>query len=289
MYRSQPVTDFLSNFNDQMVNAAHIVGRSEHRQAIFEKIYRGPKQIKTIQEIMGSTGLTQVHVLKEGGKMAGLLIDKVPGGYKKKKEFATRYRDILAMARSKKKRDNVPTKIAPKGNAAAVVQVTFPRPSQNAKFVSIDDIDSFAKVRKQPQAKSCLRTLPEVKLKRAFSRMVGERGSFKDWGGEKSDLYTTRLRFHGKRVPAAIAFKGKATKGILVPKKMGKNGDQINRLFDEPAQVFLVVYGRQIHSAIVSQMKAFAIGNALQGRRVYYGVVDGMDLSRLASAYPSFF
>lgn len=65
---------------------------------------------------------------------------------------------------------------------------------------------------------------------------------------------------------------------------MGHNGDQINRLFDEPAQVFLIVYAGQIDSSIISQMQAFAIGNVLKGQKVYYGVVDGMDVSRLAAA-----
>jgi hypothetical protein len=36
-------------------------------------------------------------------------------------------------------------------------------------------------------------------------------------------------------------------------------------------------------------MQAFAIGNALKGNRIYYGVVDGADLSRLAEAYPNEF
>lgn len=113
--------------------------------------------------------------------------------------------------------------------------------------------------------------------------------SFKDWGGEKSDLYSTRVKVGGKRLRAAIAFKGKATSGKLVPKKMGKNGDQINRLFDEPAEVFLVVYGGQIDSSIISQMQAFAMAQAMSGRKIYYGVIDGTDLGRLLAAYPKSF
>ena len=46
-----PVSDFLSNLNDQLSTAARIVGRSKHRQAIFRIVYSGPKQIKTIEEI----------------------------------------------------------------------------------------------------------------------------------------------------------------------------------------------------------------------------------------------
>lgn len=41
------VTDTLSNINDQMANAARLIGRSKDRQKVFEAIYRGKKQIKT--------------------------------------------------------------------------------------------------------------------------------------------------------------------------------------------------------------------------------------------------
>jgi hypothetical protein len=281
------VTDPLSNWNDQIVTAARMLGRSKHRQSVFETVYRGQKQVKSIKEIMAATGLSQTHVLKEGGTLDGLLLVKVPKGYRKKKEFARRYQQILALARNKKKLESMPTKTAPKLNADKVVKVTFPKQGSNAKFISIDDIDSFAGA--QNVVASRMKPLYEKKLKGGFAKIIGERGSFKDWGGEKSDLYSTKLRIGGKRVPSAIAFKGKGTTGKLVPKKMGKNGDQINRLFDEPADVFLVVYFGQIDSSIIAQMKAFAIGNALKGQRVYYGVVDASDICRLRAAYPKYF
>jgi len=87
-----PVSDLLSNFNDQLATAARIIGRSKHRQAIFRVVYQGSKQIKTIAEIATAVGISRVHVLKEGRKMAGLLFEKVRGGYKKKNELATRYK-----------------------------------------------------------------------------------------------------------------------------------------------------------------------------------------------------
>src|SRR5277367_4753789 len=139
-----PVSDFLSNLNDQLVSAARILGRSQHRQNIFSVVYYGPKQIKTIEEIMVKTGLSQTHVLKEGGKMADLLIEKVAGGYKKKKEFATRYKFILALARNKKKLERVPTKTSLKISVKGPkISVSFPSSARNAKFISIDEIDSF--------------------------------------------------------------------------------------------------------------------------------------------------
>lgn len=281
------VTDPLSNWNDQIATAARLVGRSKVRRAIVEAVYRGQKQTKTIHEIMKATGLSQGHVLTEGSKLAGLVLIKVPNGYQKKKEFASRYKQILGLAGNREKLERLPTKVSPKVAVGPKITVSFPRKGANAKFISIDDIGSFSLAR--DKVVNSFVTMAEEKLKQAFAKIIGEKGAFKDWGGERSDLYTTHLRLRSRRVPAAIAFKGKATKGKLVPAKMGKNGDQINRLFTEPAEVFLVVYPGQIDSSIISQMQAFAIGNALKGVRVSYGVIDVNDLSRLQTAYSECF
>jgi len=268
-----------------MTTAARLIGRSKARRAVFEAVYTGKKKFKSIDEIMAVTNLSKVRVLQEGAKLDGLLLVKVPNGYTKKKELAPRYRHILALASNKKQLERLPTKTAPKGTQ--VINVTFPRKGQNAKFISIDEIDSFKNVRNVDGARSG--PVAEKKLKGAFAKIIGEKGSFKDWGGERSDLFSTKVRLGSRRVPAAIAFKGKATKGKLVPGKMGKNGDQINRLFTEPAEVFLVVYPGEIDSSVISQMRAFAIGSALSGARVMYGVVDATDLGRLRAAYPMAF
>lgn len=282
------VTDTLSNLNDQMANAARLIGRSKDKQKVFEAVYYGKRQIKTIEFISRKTGLSKVRVLQAGGDMANFLFEKVHNGYKKRKEFAPRYRMILVMAKDKKKLERLSTKISPKINIGKLkISVDFPKSAQNARLITIDDIDSFSKVKGQSSAR--MGSVPEKKIKQAFKKIIGESGNFKDWGGEKSDLYTTKIYLGGRRIAGAIAFKGKGTKGKLVPAKMGKNGDQINRLFEEPAQVFLIVYSGQVDPSIISQMKAFAIGKAISGQKVCYGVIDGDDLRRLISAYPDCF
>lgn len=281
----QPVTDFLSNYNDQLANAAGILGNSKHRQAIFETVYRGSKQMKTINEIMKETSLSQVHVLKEGGKMAGFLIEKVPGGYRKKKEFSTIYKKILSLARDKNKLRKLPTKISPAVYSKGRIIVNFSALAINARQITIDEIDSFSRIR-GVNPPSPIKNVSENAIKEKFKAIIGEEGKFKDWGGEKSDLYTTRVVYNGKRVPTAVAFKGRATSGKLVPAKMGKNGDQINRLFNEPAELFLVIYNGQIEPSVIEQMKAFAIAHAVGGHKIMYGVVDGNDLGRVFVAYP---
>lgn len=283
------VSDLLSNFNDQIAQAARIVGRSKIRQAIFEFVYKGNKQVKTIEEISKAIRKSPVHVLTEGGKMAGLLLEKVPGGYKKRKELAPHYSRILVLARDKKRLESLPTKVSPKvGISKTEVKITFPSSASDARHITVDDIDSFKLVRNKPVSNRG-KKLSEQKIKDAFKKIISEKGTFKDWGGEKSDLYTTRVKFNNKRISVAIAFKGKGTTGKLVPSKMGKNGDQINRLFDEPAQLFIVVYEGQVDPSVISQMEAFAIARAIGGQKIYFCVIDGADLSRLQIAYPECF
>ena len=88
----------------------------------------------------------------------------------------------------------------------------------------------------------------------------------------------------------AFAFKGKGTTGILTPKKMGKKGDQIQRLFKSAAQVFILQYWGQIDESVIEQMIAFAEAkSATEGSTIYYGVIDGDDSNRIIKAYPNAF
>jgi len=282
------VSDFLSNVNDQLVNAAKLMCKSTARQQVFEAIYKGQKQEKSVRDIMHVTGLTQIRVLNVAKKL-GPLVEKVPNGFRKRRDLADHYKKILVFARSKKKRESVPTKVSPKTGVGGggIVRIAFAPSAARAIRITIEDIDSFSAAKKNAKK---MGPISEQVIKHAFSRIAGDGGKFKDWGGEKSDLYTDKLRVYGARRAVAVAFKGKGTTGKLVPAKMGKNGDQIDRLFDEPAEVFLIVYCGQIDSSIVSQMQAFAIAKkALGGRKVYFGVIDDNDLGRIAAAYPSAF
>jgi hypothetical protein len=70
---------------------------------------------------------------------------------------------------------------------------------------------------------------------------------------------------------------------------MGKNGDQIQRLFASPAQVFFVQYEEQIKESILDLMRTHAVAKAVSEGRVFYGVIDMRDTYRLRLAYPKAF
>ncbi len=45
-----------------------------------------------------------------------------------------------------------------------------------------------------------LRKVPEEKVKEAFAEIIGEPTVPKDWGGERSDLFSSRVELDGKRI-----------------------------------------------------------------------------------------
>ena len=97
------------------------------------------------------------------------------------------------------------------------------------------------------------------------------------------------MKIGGKARRAAFALKGPAKKGALTPGMMGKNGDQIQRLFGSPAEVFFVQYEGEIQESVIGTMEAFAKLRAALGLEVLFGVIDLRDSYRLRIAYPNAF
>ncbi|HEX5400334.1 MAG TPA: hypothetical protein VFY06_14905 [Verrucomicrobiae bacterium] len=288
------VSDKISNLNDQLANAAKILGRSTHRQKVFEAIYRGKKQVKTQNDIRRTTKLPPVRILQEGGKLAGNHIVeqfKVDGliAYKKVGFYSLHKAKILRLARDSKKLASFPTKINPKPSSSGLVTVKYHSKAFDVVDIALDDVDNFSKIKKQSHGQQ-IKPVNEKQFKEGVKKIIGETGKFTDWGGEKNDLFTTRIRIRGKRLPCAFAFKGKGKKGILKPKDFGKNGDQIPRLFQTDAQVFVLQYWGQVDPSVYELMRNLAIArSALNRQRVYFAVADGDDTQRLIKAYPGCF
>lgn len=150
-----------------------------------------------------------------------------------------------------------------------------------------DAIDSFAKMRDAPFSRTkrdleLLRAVPERDVKQAIAEIIGEPDVPKDWGGERSDLFSSRVRLGGKRISAAFAFKGPAEFKPLTFAGLGKNGDQIDRLFTEPADLLVLQHCHQITPAVRGAMRAYA---QRMGNPRLFCVIDGYDTVRLLRAY----
>jgi len=288
------VADRSSNKNEQIVHAAEVIGRSKHRYAVFEAIYTGKTKTKSISTLMKAIpSMPRTRILDAGKALADNdLVTQTREGTLTaytKIEFMQRYRDkILAAAKSEKKREAIPTK-RNTVRASSVVTFKIPKTKNLAASMTVDDIDSFKAVRKMQDDLDYIK-IAETKFKNGVAKILGEKGSFQDWGGESRDLSSTRLRIAGRRVRAAFAFKGPGKSGRLTPGKMGKNGDQIQRLARCPADVFFVQFWREIDDAVMEQLEQLIRAKSyLESRKLWYGVIDGQDSARLIKAYPKAF
>ena len=287
------VSDVRSNPQDQIAHASRVIGNSERCRKVFSAIYRGKKKIKTVSEVERIADLDRMTVLQEAGKLCNNdIVKKTKIGKElayEKYPFYTQNKDrVLRLAGNKEALDKFPTKTNPNVKGATI-SLVFPKSMTNAAQITIDDIESFSKV-KGLSASQSPTPLDEKKFKEGIQKILGEQGNFQDWGGETDDLFSTRLLINGERKNVSFGFKGKGTTGVLTPKKMGKNADQVQRLFRTSADVFLVQYWDRIDESIIEQLKSFAIAkSACEGRRIYFGIIDGQDTVRIKEAYPECF
>jgi hypothetical protein len=296
------VIDIPGNFNENIQFYAKKLA-ARQRRAIFEEVYKGHKRSKYVSDIAAATGLSPIRVAQEASKLASIGLVEAGRGrnprtgksetfYQKRSEIAVHKAELLAAARDKKKRDAIPTKWSPRSPqpSSLVVKISLPRALVKTRHITLDDIDSFAEVRKHKSTKSKLEGLSEEAFKNGLRSIIGESAEFKDWGGERSDLMTTRVLLEGKRVRAAFAFKGPGQPGKLTIAKMGKNGDQGPRLFEEAADLYVVQHWREIDTQVHKLIETLATAKSVTTSGVvFFCILDGQDSSRLVDAYPSHF
>ncbi len=286
------VTDTRSNAPEQIANAARVIRKSEARLSVFNAVVRGKQKSKSVGEIAKGTGLSRKQVLMAGKYLADHdVVEQCKKdndtAYQKVPLLARNRKQILSLAASPKKLASFPTKSNPV--ITAVFRIAVPQKLVRTKQVTINDFDSFRSARRFVASQQPTRMLEET-FKQGVAKILNEPGEFKDWGGEKSDLFTTRLVMGGKRYAAAFAFKGRGRSGKLTPAGLGKNGDQIQRLFTTDADVFVVQYWDQIDESVLTQMGTAAIAKSYAtGKKIFYGVIDGQDSNRLIAAYASAF
>ena len=289
------VSDARSNPADQIAHAVEVLGRAKQRIAVFKAIYFGKKRVKTVNEIATATGLDRVRVLQEGKRLADNQIVKQIGAvgmtaYEKDRFYSAKREKILRLVQDPVAFASFPTKARPRPELPKEVIIRIPRPRIQVRYITIDNIDSFSRVRKVRIDPGDYTPIPETRFKKGIAKILGESGRFRDWGGERNDMYTNRVRISGRRYPAAFAFKGPGTRGTLTPGKMGKNGDQIQRLFKTTGSVFVVQYWGQVAESVAEQMEGFAKAkSAIEGVIVFFGLIDGDDSNRLLHAYPKAF
>jgi hypothetical protein len=125
--------------------------------------------------------------------------------------------------------------------------------------------------------------MPERAVKDAFARIIGEPEVPNDWGGEQSDLWTSRLKVGGEYASAAFLFKGPAKFRPMTIAMLGANGDQIARLANEPANILVVQHCHTVKAEVRRMLRAYAQLDWGHPRR--YIVIDGYDTIRILRHY----
>jgi len=181
------VSDTLSNVDENIVNAAKIVGKSKHRQRIFERVYFGKKKLKTVKDIAKALGITEKHVLTAGKKLVdnGIISAKKVGGGTAygKVTFCAAHKDrILSYAKSPSKLSKVSTKSSPKSVTNITVEHQGVR--IRVKQITFEDIDEFKAAKRVRVAMQ--RKIPEKQFKYGIAAIAKQSGNFDDWGGEQT-------------------------------------------------------------------------------------------------------
>jgi hypothetical protein len=293
------VSDTPSHRRDQIANFAEILRSAPARQKVFEAIYFGKTRTKSVKDIADTTGYTAKRVTMIAKRMAreGMFEqarERIDGPvqtvYRKIGFVVSNKAKILSLARNNKQLAGYHTKTNPRGNAVTAVKIRMPFVVRT-HFVTIDDVEQFKKARKIRKIPDTLvpKRLSEQKVKLGILRLLQELKIPKDWGGESNDFFSVKLKIHGKAKRAAFALKGPAKKGTLVPGMMGKNGDQIQRLFNSPAEVFFVQYEDEIGQSVVELMEQLARAKSALNGPVFFGTIDRDATYRLRLAYPKAF
>jgi len=126
----------------------------------------------------------------------------------------------------------------------------------------------------------------ENDIQKALEEILGVPFHKEDWGGEENDLFTANVFIGNERVQTAFLLKGRAEKaGELQIANCGTNGDQIVRLFQSPAELFVIQYVGRVSEAVIKDVKSKVELRRHQGRRGWFCIIDGQDTARLLRAY----
>jgi hypothetical protein len=293
----QPVLDLGSNLEENLKRWSNALGGLGAKLAVWEVIYSGKRKHWTAKEIADEckSTLSAKRVTMAGKRLVGdELIRQVPDVFPivyEKIPAVHHYKNrILALLYNKTKRDALPTK---RSRAHVTVNVKNSHTKQGeAVEITIDDIDQFKRVRRlNKNSQKPLSPLPESRFKKGLQRLFRNYGEHKDHGAEIDDFNTNQLRMAGKRYSVAFALKGPgAGVKVLEPGKWGKQGNQIQRLLQAPARVFLLQSELQIGEYSIDQLKKLTEHRAHQEKRkLFYGYIDPHDSTRLRKAYPNAF
>ncbi len=156
----------------------------------------------------------------------------------------------------------------------------------------VEDIDSLRGVRDvNPSLVAGYLTegyldLPEDTIQMALEQILDVSFHKKDWSGELNDLYTANVMINGARVATAFLLKGNGLKKkVMEISDCGKNGDQLVRLVDSPASLFVVQFVGEISENVIRDVEGKVEALKAREKPSYYCIMNGQDTARVLHAY----
>lgn len=152
-------------------------------------------------------------------------------------------------------------------------------------YIPPEEIDDFFRIRtvsKRGVRLADAQYISEAQIKTWIAEIIAEDHVPKDWGGEKSDLWSNHVYIDGDRKRAAFLLKGPAKFHPMTIKDLGKGGDQIHRLYSEDADIFILQHCHKVTPVIYQMMRVYSSQFNKISR---FCILDGIDTLRLFKAY----
>lgn len=158
--------------------------------------------------------------------------------------------------------------------------------------INLDDVQSLEVVKSvSPLAansylKNGVLQFPEDDVRSALQEIFDEAFESRHSPAELNDLITSNLIFQGRRVTTAFMLKGPGV-GVstLEIKHCGKQGNQLLKLFDSPAEIFAVQFVGKISESVVRDAVQKTQTLRLKNQRATLLIIDGQDTARLLLAF----
>ena len=131
----------------------------------------------------------------------------------------------------------------------------------------------------------CLDVAEDV-VKMALEQILDVPFHRKDSPAELDDIYTANVIVNGSRRATAFMLKGPGigTKEMDV-KHCGSKGNQLVRLFDAPADLFVIQFTGRIAEMVIKDVEGKVAVLRGRGKQAYFLIMEGQDTARVLFAY----
>jgi hypothetical protein len=158
--------------------------------------------------------------------------------------------------------------------------------------IFLEEVDEFARIRTVASRDvTAMLTngridLLEDVVQHALEQILGESFHMTDHGGEECDLFSTNVTIDGRRVPTAFLLKGRGARAAeLQIADCGHNGDQIVRLLQSPAELYVIQYIGPVSQNVRKDVRGKVRERRARGDEASFAVMDGLETTRLLVAY----